>query len=90
MWAEFADKNSVSSFARAVAKATCRITPIAYLWPPTDQIPLGRLETKLSAYFNAYGSGSAGHRGSLQSLLKLSPRVPQLGRTIEDQPLGLR
>jgi hypothetical protein len=33
---------------------------------------------------------SASHRGSLQSLLKLSPCVPQLGSTIEDEPLGPR
>jgi hypothetical protein len=38
----------------------------------------------------AAGSRSAGRRGSLQSLLELSPCVPQLGSTIEDQPLGLR
>ena len=30
------------------------------------------------------------HQGSLQSLLKPRPCVPQLGSTIEDQPLGLR
>jgi hypothetical protein len=33
---------------------------------------------------------SAGHQGSLQSLLKLSPCVPQLGGTIEDERLGRR
>jgi hypothetical protein len=31
-----------------------------------------------------------GPRGYLQSLLELSPCVPQLGSTIEDEPLGLR
>jgi len=36
------------------------------------------------------GSRSAGHRSPLQSLLKLSPGVPQLDSTIEDEPLGLR
>src|SRR5258708_17935245 len=35
-------------------------------------------------------SRPAGHTSSLQSLLKLSPCVPQLGSTIEDEPLGLR
>src|SRR5438067_8750559 len=37
----------------------------------------------------AAGSRSACRRGSLQSLLKLSPCVPQLDSTIEDEPPGL-
>jgi hypothetical protein len=75
---------------RALSRHTAEKRPLLILWPPTDQISLGRLETKLSAHFNAYGSGSAGPEGSLQSLLELSPCVPQLGSTIEDEPLGLR
>src|SRR6266540_4505005 len=72
------DRRNVSAFFDLSTNAESRKTRKRTVCP--------RFSRRFSRFSRgAAGSPFAGHRGSLQSLLKLSPCVPQLGSTIEDE-----